>query len=95
MNGRTMLVALALFGTVLPGGAIAQSSQVTQRPDGTVVVRPLPAAPADDVEVTGSTAPQVATTPAARRDVRVTVDRPGCDVQTYALGTDRVRVHRC
>lgn len=100
MHGRTVVAGALFLAALLPTGSKAQSPEDMRYSDGTSRqpwLTPSTRAPSLDVEATGSilsdrTGPLVPP-PAG---TRVTIDRPGCDVQSYVVGSgSRVRVHRC
>jgi hypothetical protein len=103
MKRLIVIAGLAALGSLLPLGAMSQSSMEFRYPDG-LVVSPVPVVPSigptgdigvsggRDVLVTGSTAPREFTTPTGSE----TLGRPSCTSQTYTFGPgERVRVRRC
>ena len=99
MRSRSFVAGALLLAALLPTASQAQSSGDIRSPDGTSShPRPSPStrAPNLDVEVTGSILPDETGSVVPSASTRVTIDRPGCDVQSYVVGSgSRVRVHRC
>jgi hypothetical protein len=99
MRSRSFVAGALLLAVLLPTGSQAQAPGDMRDPDGTST-RPWPTpstrAPNLDVEVTGSILPGETGSVVPPASTRVTIDRPGCDVQSYVVGSgSRVRVHRC
>ena len=99
MHSRTVVAGALFLAALLPTGSEAQSPEDMRYSGGTRSqpwLTPSARAPNLDVEATGSILSDRTGSLVPPGGTRVTIDRPGCDVQSYVVGSgSRVRVHRC